>query len=494
MKNLIRFSSLICILLVLSTCKKDNDQIPPEGVVIAKEVKVIDDNTWKDQFISLDTSNYTITFSNNPSSIQQIIDGDIILSSLGEGLLRRVKNVSTVNDQIIVQTEDATITEVIQQGLIEIDQQLTVSQIKSIDYHYAGIKLNKEYSKSGSQKQFNWDINAVLYDYDGRSSTTADQIKLEGTFNCDWRLTSKIDVGFFEGLKEVKFGFESSESLNLQLIAGLQYSFEKKITLATVNFSPIVVTVGIVPIVFTPQLKVIVGFDGSANGSVTSEINQSLTFNAGIKYVKSSGWAPFQTFTNNLTFQPPQLNLNASAGSYLKPELLIKVYSVAGPYANLKLYGRLDADLLQTPWWKLTGGITLSAGAKVNILDKFILDFSVNDLLKYEKLLAQATTPPVTVPTVTTSIISTFTSTTAVVGGNIITDGGATVSERGVYYGTSSNPETTGTKLQIGSGIGTFSSNLTGLTANTRYYVKAYAKNSVGINYGSQASFTTSQN
>lgn len=491
MKNIIRFSILICLILVFSTCKKDIIQPPPTGVVIAKEVKVLDTQTWNDQFISLDSTDYTITFSNNDSPIQQILVGDIIISSAGEGLLRRVKNISTVDDKIKVQTESATLTDVIQQGSIEYDQPLTVSQIKSIDYHYAGVKLNKGSIKSGQQRQFNWDINAVLYDYDGKSTTTADQIKLVGSFNCDWRLSTKIDVGFFEGLKEVKFGFESSENLDLQLIAGLQYNFEKKITLATVNFSPIVITVGIVPIVFTPQLKVIVGFDGSANASITSEITQSLTFNAGVKYLKSKGWAPFQTFANEINFQPPQLNLNASAGSYIKPELLIKVYSVAGPYANIKLYGRLDANIVETPWWKLYGGITLSAGAKVNIIDKFLLEFNVNDLLKYEKVLAQASTPPVSLPNVTTSIVSSFTSTTALVEGNVINDGGATVSERGVYYGTSSSPETTGIKLPIGSGTGMFSSTLTGLTANTRYYVKAYAKNTIGTSYGSQVSFTT---
>ncbi|GAH95749.1 unnamed protein product, partial [marine sediment metagenome] len=77
-----------------------------------------------------------------------------------------------------------------------------------------------------------------------------------------------------------------------------------------------------------------------------------------------------------------------------------------------------------------------------------------------------------------TSVPSNITSTSATVGGNVTSEGGATVTERGICWSTSENPETTGTKLQIGSGTGTFSTSLTGLSACTTYYIKAYAINS----------------
>ena len=80
----------------------------------------------------------------------------------------------------------------------------------------------------------------------------------------------------------MKFGFESNENINLQLIAGIQYSFEKKYTLAKVNFTPIVVMVGVVPLVFTPQLNIVVGVDGYANTSITTSVTQSLGFESGM--------------------------------------------------------------------------------------------------------------------------------------------------------------------------------------------------------------------
>ena len=101
------------------------------------------------------------------------------------------------------------------------------------------------------------------------------------------------------------------------------------------------------------------------------------------------------------------------------------------------------------------------------------------------------TTLAVTLPTVTTTDVTNIAQTTATSGGNVTSDGGATVTTRGVCWNTSTNPTTANSHTTDGSGTGTFVSNLTGLTANTLYYVRAYATNSVGTSYGNELSFTT---
>lgn len=82
----------------------------------------------------------------------------------------------------------------------------------------------------------------------------------------------------------------------------------------------------------------------------------------------------------------------------------------------------------------------------------------------------------------------------ASVGGNVSYNGGSNVTERGIYFGTSSDPQNTGTKITIGNGTGTFSTELTELKANTRYYVQAYAINSIGTSYGVVDTFRTTGN
>ena len=95
-------------------------------------------------------------------------------------------------------------------------------------------------------------------------------------------------------------------------------------------------------------------------------------------------------------------------------------------------------------------------------------------------------------PTVTTTSVTSITQNSATSGGNVTADGGATVTPRGVCWSTSQNPTVSNSHTTNGSGTGSFTSSITGLSANTTYYVRAYATNSVGTAYGSQISFTTS--
>ena len=97
-------------------------------------------------------------------------------------------------------------------------------------------------------------------------------------------------------------------------------------------------------------------------------------------------------------------------------------------------------------------------------------------------------------PTVTTSSLGTPTNSSVVSGGVVTDHGGAAVSARGVCWSTSSGPTVSlTTKTVDGAGLGTFTSNVSGLAANTTYYLRAYATNSAGTAYGSEYSFTTTE-
>lgn len=95
----------------------------------------------------------------------------------------------------------------------------------------------------------------------------------------------------------------------------------------------------------------------------------------------------------------------------------------------------------------------------------------------------------VAIPVLKTLIVTEITPASAKVGGNVTSDGGAAITERGVYYGTSTGPETTGSKVSVGSGSGFFTTQLTGLEEGTEYYVKAFAVNSAGTAYGQELKF-----
>jgi len=101
----------------------------------------------------------------------------------------------------------------------------------------------------------------------------------------------------------------------------------------------------------------------------------------------------------------------------------------------------------------------------------------------------------VTKPGVTTTAASDMTSTTAALGGDVTSDGGDTVTDRGTCYGTNENPAPGDPLPTIcaanGSGTGTFSSPVSGLTQNTLYHTRAYAINSEGTGFGDDLTFST---
>ena len=99
---------------------------------------------------------------------------------------------------------------------------------------------------------------------------------------------------------------------------------------------------------------------------------------------------------------------------------------------------------------------------------------------------------PGNLATITTLPIGNTSSSFATCGGSISATGGSSVTQRGICWSTSQNPTTANSSTNNGNGTGSFTSNLTGLTANTNYYVRAYAINSAGTAYGNELMFTTS--
>jgi uncharacterized protein (TIGR02145 family) len=98
-----------------------------------------------------------------------------------------------------------------------------------------------------------------------------------------------------------------------------------------------------------------------------------------------------------------------------------------------------------------------------------------------------------TMPVVFTSAILEYTKSSAFVGGKVTNNGMTPLIGRGLYWGLSSNPETSGTKIEMGNGLGSFSTLLTGLSPNTNYFIKAYATSGYGTSYGLENRFNTGQ-
>jgi pectin methylesterase-like acyl-CoA thioesterase len=94
-------------------------------------------------------------------------------------------------------------------------------------------------------------------------------------------------------------------------------------------------------------------------------------------------------------------------------------------------------------------------------------------------------------PTVTTNSVTYISTTFATSGGNITADGGGAITSRGVCWDTVTAPTIIKSKTADGTGIGTYTSSVTGLLPGKAYYLRAYATNAGGTAYGSEQTFTT---
>ena len=110
--------------------------------------------------------------------------------------------------------------------------------------------------------------------------------------------------------------------------------------------------------------------------------------------------------------------------------------------------------------------------------------YEFGDIKEFETLVP-------TPSTVITNPITKITTNSALAGGYVTDDGGASVTERGIVFGTSKEPTTSNYKVKNGSGTGEFTCNLINLKDGTTYYVRAYAINKKGVAYGDEQIFTT---
>ncbi|MEE1944980.1 MBG domain-containing protein [Pedobacter sp. KR3-3] len=156
-----------------------------------------------------------------------------------------------------------------------------------------------------------------------------------------------------------------------------------------------------------------------------------------------------------------------------------------------KTVGAPEVEVDNTP---VSGG-TYTTGGKVYTKNLTVTQVSIlfkaNNRYWIDDIRVGVVAGTEVAPTVTSAAASAITSNSATLGGNVTADGGASVTERGIVWSTSTNPTTADNKVTMGSGTGTFNGTVGSLPLNTTIYFRAYAINSKGTSYGSNLSFAT---
>lgn len=213
-------------------------------------------------------------------------------------------------------------------------------------------------------------------------------------------------------------------------------------------------------------------------------INPSVSTLSGFTYSHGAGPSAELSFTvsgtsltGNITVTPPtnyEISTTSGSGFATNP---ISLTQTGGVVNSSTIYVRLKS------------GLTAAAAAATAYSGNIVL--SSTNVASVNVACSGSVSPVPTLDATTT--VTAITGTTASSGGNITLSGSSNITARGVCWYTLPGPTVLLNlgKTTDGTGTGSFTSNLTGLTGGTTYYVRSYATNSGGTAYAPEVSFTT---
>ena len=212
------------IFIIQTGCKKDKDEEPPPSnlPVLSANAKILDETAWVESFVSMDSSNYTYTFNTNINSLNLAV-GDLLASNAGNGCLRIVKSVTSAKGEVVVETEQGSMEDLFESGEVILDTPLDIEDIESVNFNYPGIKLIPNNLKQPDDLGFTIEFDII---FKGDTANPSGLVRIHGSSTFNFGLITQINYSVLSGLTYVKVGFESSQVLTLDFIAGVGYNEE----------------------------------------------------------------------------------------------------------------------------------------------------------------------------------------------------------------------------------------------------------------------------
>ena len=251
--------------------------------------------------------------------------------------------------------------------------------------------------------------------------------------------------------------------------------------------------------IWNTQADIIIGgvaykLTSGGNGSFTNETTGGAS--GGVKCLRKEGSGGDSFTLERMDGQPFQFYgiwvRHQSMNSYSQFYTLPPWYTLTATNNSTNQYQDQDMTTMTagTNWNNYTSSIrTINSGTggvtvtSVQISFQAIIYFWIDNII--------VGPPSIVAPTVTTTAASSVTTTSATLGGNVTSDGGASVTDRGVVWSTVSNPTINDNKASVGTGTGSFSSTINSLSQGTTINFRAFATNSAGTSYGTNSTFTT---
>lgn len=379
MKHIIIFViSLVSISLVLSSCAKDdNREYESQYTVIASNVEVVDSTEL--YLIATDSNALIFIVEGEP----EIEVGDILVGTQGHGFLREVISIEQQDSLLTVQTDTASLSQVVEEGNLSVDMQLNLEDADSVNFYQPlGGKVARQIDNGGGVDLsgfviYSGEVNGVnLY-----LEITDGSIFFEPSLdiNAEW-----------DNFQIIEFHTIATGDLDLtcdlaaSLSAPLSHSYEVPVVeFYWGNWFEI----DYVPVYISVTLNMFAGYDLDAQGSIETGFSSEASVSIGAQY-ENGVWESVWGRTLSLEDGASDWDyVDVTLKGYVRPEVQVELYEAAGPFLYGEPYFRFEGEVApQIRDWYLYGGIGAGLGFSVHIFDWDVVDFSTT-LTPLEELI-----------------------------------------------------------------------------------------------------------
>ena len=362
----------------------DKDQIDIQVVattIIANNVSIITQSNLSE--IAVEASNGDITVDSSSDLASKNIGEFIVAGDSDQipgGLLKKITGKKTSGNQIVFETTQAALTEVVQKGSLRIggplDPLSIQPKISSLSKIHKKISLLKSKAELMSyegcsipdSEYFVVAMNAVpIY---GDVGLAEGGIEVNGCVGLqfDYELIVEIDD---HQLKHFKLAVIPKERREMSLTANIEAG-NSDISLEVDLYDWYLLKnktffIGAVPVVLDIEVELVVGVNGELGSEMYLYGSGESSSNFGIEYTPENGFSNFKERTNSFELETPSFTTTVDAEVYAGPELFFKFYKLAGPEIYLNAYLSTKVDTDADPWWEVTGGIRAGLGAELEL-------------------------------------------------------------------------------------------------------------------------------
>ncbi|MDO8445550.1 MAG: PKD domain-containing protein [Deltaproteobacteria bacterium] len=374
---LFKFFALFLFLSALTGCSGGSDvslsdiganNYATGSATIKDGVTTLDSSTASTITVSDNTS---VTFTGSPSAMQTLKPGDIFIVN---NAARKVESVTSSSSETVVATTEPDFSEVVK--TLEVSGVVWLGE-EHIDQSDLSSKARLTVSKSKSSKAisintgnqtgntFTYDfIDTVVYDADGKSSTTSDQLKVNGNLKFERpHVGFDFSYGFWKD-KYASISFNAGETLNLTF-SSEEISFSKKVTIPLGSLVIPIDVSGLSAGTVYVKIPINLVFEANGTAKIVAGFSQSITIDVGMEADLSPVTiTPYDNSSFDLDFQQPQIDGKVSASAAIKPDvdLMFLQYNLAGIENSLGIEANAKANLtLSNACYRVTADANLSS-------------------------------------------------------------------------------------------------------------------------------------